>query len=78
MEDCEVTIYNHVLLQQIQHSLLGLVSLRKDRLSGLSYSKFMNGLKKAGVQLDRKVLAEMAYSDPQSFANLVEVAKKAL
>ena len=48
------------------------------RLSGLSYSKFMNGLKKAGVQLDRKVLAEMAYSDPQSFANLVEVAKKAL
>lgn len=33
----EVTIYNHVLLKQIQHSLLGLVSLRKDRLSGLSY-----------------------------------------
>ena len=48
------------------------------RLSGLSYSKFMNGLKKAGVCLDRKVLAEMAVSDAESFAALVEVAKKAL
>ncbi len=48
------------------------------RLSGLSYSRFMNGLKKSGVVLDRKVLAEMAVSDPPAFAGLVEVAKKAL
>lgn len=48
------------------------------RLNGLSYSVFMSGLKKAGVELDRKVLSDMAISDPQAFASLVEVAKKAL
>ena len=48
------------------------------RLSGLSYSRFMNGLKKAGVELDRKVLADMAVTDAPAFAALVEVAKKAL
>ena len=41
-------------------------------------SVFMNGLNKAGVVLDRKVLADMAVSDPAAFAKLVEVAKKAL
>lgn len=48
------------------------------RISGLSYSKFMNGLKKAGIILDRKVLSDMAITDPDAFAQLVEVAKKAL
>ena len=48
------------------------------RLNGLSYSVFMNGLKKAGVELDRKVLSDMAVNDPKAFASLVEVAKKAL
>ncbi len=48
------------------------------RLNGLSYSAFMNGLKKAGVELDRKVLADMAVSDPEAFASIVEVAKAAL
>jgi large subunit ribosomal protein L20 len=48
------------------------------RLSGLSYSVFMNGLKKAGVQLDRKVLADLAVNDAAAFAGLAEVAKKAV
>ena len=48
------------------------------RINGLSYSVFMNGLKKAGVELDRKVLADMAVNDPEAFAALVDVAKKAL
>lgn len=48
------------------------------RINGLSYSVFMNGLKKAGVELDRKVLSDMAINDPEAFASLVEVAKKAL
>lgn len=48
------------------------------RLNGLSYSVFMNGLKKAGVQLDRKVLADMAVNDPEAFSAVTEVAKKAL
>lgn len=47
------------------------------RLNGLSYSVFMNGLKKAGVTLDRKVLSDMAVNDPSAFAQLVEVAKQA-
>ena len=48
------------------------------RINGLSYSVFMNGLKKAGVVLDRKVLADMAVNDPTAFAALLEVAKKAV
>ena len=48
------------------------------RINDLSYSKFMHGLKLAGVELDRKVLAEIAYSDEQGFADLAEIAKKAL
>ena len=48
------------------------------RINGLSYSGFMNGLKKAGVELDRKVLADMAVNDPAAFTAVVEVAKKAL
>jgi large subunit ribosomal protein L20 len=42
---------------------------------GLSYSVFMNGLKKAGILLDRKVLAELAVNDPAAFAKLAEKAK---
>src|SRR6058998_2006056 len=40
---------------------------------GLSYSVFMNGLKKAGITLDRKILAELAVSDPPAFAKLASV-----
>ena len=45
------------------------------RLSGLNYSQFMSGLEKAGVTLDRKVLADLAVADSAAFARLVEVAK---
>lgn len=45
------------------------------RLNGLSYSKFMYGLKNAGIDLNRKMLAEMAVSDAEGFAALVETAK---
>ena len=48
------------------------------RLHGLSYSKFMYGLKLANVDLNRKMLSEMAISDPEGFAALVEVAKSKL
>ena len=48
------------------------------RLNGMSYSVFMNGLKKAGIELDRKVLSDMAINDPAAFTAVVEVAKKAL
>lgn len=48
------------------------------RLNDLSYSRFINGLKKAGIELDRKILADLAMNDVAAFAKIVEVAKKAL
>ena len=48
------------------------------QLNGMNYSTFMNGLKKANVGLNRKMLAEIAVADPAAFATLVETAKSAL
>ena len=48
------------------------------RMNGLTYSKFMYGLKLAEVNVNRKMLSEMAISDPEGFASLVEVAKSKL
>ena len=48
------------------------------RLSGLSYSQFMHGLTISGITLDRKVLADLAVTDPTTFAGLVETAKGAV
>jgi len=48
------------------------------RLNGLSYSKFMYGLKLAGVEVNRKMLAELAVNDAEGFASLVELAKTKL
>ena len=45
------------------------------RLNGLSYSKFIFGLKKADVQIDRKVLADIAVSDPTGFSQIADLAK---
>jgi large subunit ribosomal protein L20 len=45
------------------------------RLNGMSYSKFMNGLKKAGITLNRKVLADMAVNDAEAFTQLVNKVK---
>jgi large subunit ribosomal protein L20 len=48
------------------------------RAFGLTYSRFINGLKKAGVELDRKVLADLALKEPETFAALVKQAQAAL
>lgn len=48
------------------------------RMHGLSYSRFMNGLKEAGVEINRKMLADLAVNDAQAFGHLVERAKEAL
>jgi large subunit ribosomal protein L20 len=45
------------------------------RTCGVSYSGFMNGLERAGVEVDRKILAELAVEDPKAFAELAELAK---
>jgi len=47
------------------------------RLNGMSYSKFIHGLNKAGIELDRKILADMAMNDAAAFTKVVEAAKAA-
>ncbi len=47
------------------------------RINGLSYSKMINGLKVAGIEINRKMLSELAISDPAAFAVLAEKAKEA-
>ena len=48
------------------------------RLHGMTYSTFMNGVHKAGIELDRKVLADLAAQEPEAFGSVVEQAKAAL
>ena len=48
------------------------------KMNGMNYSSFMNGLKKAGIDLNRKMLSEIAISDPAGFTALAEAAKAAL
>ena len=48
------------------------------RLEGLTYSKFINGLSKSGIKLDRKILAEIAYDNPEAFKTIVKKAQSAL
>ena len=48
------------------------------RLEGITYSKFINGLSKSGIKLDRKILAEIAYDNPEAFKTIVKRAQAAL
>ncbi|GAA0381960.1 50S ribosomal protein L20 [Acrocarpospora corrugata] len=48
------------------------------RANGMTYNRFIQGLRLAGIEVDRKILADMAVNDAQTFATLVEAAKKAL
>ena len=48
------------------------------RAEGLTYSKFINGLNKSGIKLDRKILAEIAYDNPEAFKTIVKKAQTAL
>lgn len=47
------------------------------RANGMNYSTFINGLKKANIEINRKMLSEMAIHDPEGFAKLIEIAKEA-
>ena len=48
------------------------------RAEGLTYSKFINGLNKSGIKMDRKILAEIAYNNPEAFKTIVKKAQAAL
>ena len=90
-ESKQFRIVNQAVMRSMQNAYVGRKRRKRDfrrlwitrisaacKQNGMNYSTFMNGLKKAGVELDRKVLSDMAINDPEAFASLVEVAKKAL
>ena len=82
---------NEFVMKALKHAYVGRKLKKRDfrklwiqrinaatRANGMSYSRFMNGLKLAGVEVNRKMLSEMAINDPQGFAKVVEVAKSKL
>ena len=82
---------NQAVMKSLQYAYIGRKRRKRDfrklwiarinaatRMHDLSYSKFMHGLKVAGVDLNRKVLADMAVKDEKEFAKLVELAKNNL
>lgn len=81
---------NQAVMKSLQYAYVGRKLRKRDfrklwitrinaaaRLNGMSYSTFINGLKKANIEVNRKMLSEMAIHDAQGFAKLVEVAKNA-
>ena len=73
--------YNYIHRKQLNRNMRRLWICRLSiaaKINGISYSKFMNGMKKAGCDLNRKILSELAIHDPKAFTQIVEEAKKAL
>lgn len=81
---------NQAVMRAMQNAYIGRKRRKRDfrrlwitrisaaaKLNGMNYSTFMNGLKKAGIEMNRKVLSEVAIADPAAFAKLVEAAKNA-
>ena len=79
---------NQAVMKSLNYSYIGRKQRKRDfrklwitrinaaaRINGMSYSKFINGLKKANININRKMLSEMAINDPAGFAKLVEIAK---
>lgn len=79
---------NQAVMKSLQYAYVGRKLRKRDfrklwitrinaaaRLNGLSYSRFINGLKKANIDINRKMLAEMAIHDQEGFKNLVELVK---
>ena len=82
---------NQAVMKSLSYAYIGRKQRKRDfrklwitrinaatRLHGMSYSKFISGLKKAGVNINRKMLSEMAINDPQGFKELVDIAKACL
>ena len=80
---------NQAVMKSLNYSYIGRKQRKRDfrklwitrinaaaRINGMSYSKFINGLKKANITINRKMLSEMAINDPAGFAKLVEIAKE--
>ena len=84
-------IANQAVMKSLVYAYIGRKQKKRDfrklwiarisagaKQNGMNYSTFMNGLKKAGIEINRKMLSEIAISDPAAFTSLVEKAKAAL
>ncbi len=82
---------NQAVMKSLKYAYIGRKAKKRDfrrlwitrisaqaKVCGINYSRFMNGLKKAGIEMNRKMLAELAVSDKAAFAALAEKAKAAL
>ncbi len=90
-ESKQYRVANQAVMRSMQNAYVGRKRKKRDfrrlwitrisaacKMNGMNYSTFMNGLKKANIDLNRKVLSEIAIADPAGFAKLVEAAKAAL
>ena len=81
---------NQAVMKSLRYAYIGRKQRKRDfrklwitrisaacKLNGMNYSTFMHGLKTAGIEINRKMLSEMAISDPVAFTKLVEIAKNA-
>ena len=84
-------VANQAVMRSMQNAYIGRKHKKRDfrrlwisrisaaaKMNGMNYSTFMNGLKKSGIEMNRKMLSEIAIADPKAFATLVETAKNAL
>ncbi|MCX7715675.1 MAG: 50S ribosomal protein L20 [Clostridia bacterium] len=84
-------VANQSVMRSLQNAYIGRKQRKRDfrklwiarisaaaKMNGMNYSRFMNGLKKSGIEMNRKMLSEIAIADPAAFAQLVEKAKAAL
>ena len=82
---------NQAVMRSMQNAYIGRKRRKRDfrrlwiarisaacKMNGMNYSTFMNGLKKSGIEMNRKMLSEIAINDPAAFTQLVETAKKSL
>ncbi len=89
-ESKQYRVANQAVMRSMQNAYVGRKRRKRDfrrmwiarisaaaKMNGMNYSTFMNGLKLAGIEMNRKMLSEIAVADPNAFAKLVETAKNA-
>ena len=90
-ESKQYRVANQAVMRSMQNAYIGRKHRKRDfrrlwitrisagcKMNGMNYSTFINGLKKAGVEMNRKMLSEIAIADPKAFTTLCETAKNAL
>lgn len=90
-ESKQYRVANQAVMRSMQNAYIGRKRRKRDfrrlwitrisaacKLNGMNYSTFINGLKKADIEMNRKMLSEIAIADPKAFSTLCETAKKAL